>query len=43
MIRDTSLNFTQISQALGFSTVHYFSKLFKEKVGMSPSEYAKSI
>ena len=43
MISDTSLNFTQISEKLGFSTVHYFSKLFKDKVGVSPSEYAKSV
>ncbi len=43
MIDDTSLNFTQISEKLGFSTVHYFSKLFKDKTGVTPSEYAKSI
>lgn len=43
MICDTDLNFTQISEKLGFSTVHYFSKLFKDKVGVSPSEYAKAV
>lgn len=43
MIRDSSMSFTQISQHLGFQSVHYFSKLFKEKTGMTPSEYAKSI
>ena len=43
MICDTSLNFTQISEKLGFTTVHYFSKLFKNKVGVSPSEYAKAV
>ena len=43
MICDTNLSFTQISDSLGFTTVHYFSKLFKDKVGVSPSEYAKSI
>lgn len=43
MIRDTDLNFTQISEKLGFSTVHYFSKLFKDRVGVSPSKYAKSV
>lgn len=43
MIDDTSLNFTQISEKLGFSTLHYFSKLFKDKVGVTPSEYAKSV
>ena len=43
MICDTSLSFTQIAEQLGFQSVHYFSKLFKEKTGMTPSEYAKSL
>ena len=43
MIRDSSMSFTQISEALGFHSVHYFSKLFKEKTGLTPSEYAKGM
>ena len=43
LIRESGLNFTQISEFLGFTYVHYFSKVFKEKTGMTPSEYAKSI
>lgn len=43
MIRDSALNFTQIAEALGFCSIHYFSKLFKEKTGLTPSEYAKTI
>ena len=43
MICNTDLNFTQISERLGFSTVQYFSKLFKDRVGVSPSEYAKLV
>lgn len=43
LIHDSSLNFTQISERLGFSSIHYFSKLFKEKTGLTPSEYAKRI
>jgi len=43
MIRETTLNFTQIADALGFGSVHYFSRVFKDKVGMTPSEYAKSV
>ena len=43
LIRESGLNFTQISESLGFTYVHYFSKVFKEKTGMTPSEYAKSI
>lgn len=42
-IRDTTLTFTQISEKLGFESVHYFSKLFKEKTGITPSEYSKSV
>lgn len=42
MMKETALNITQISERLGFSSVHYFSKLFKSKTGMTPSEYAKS-
>lgn len=42
LIRDTSMNFTEISQSLGFCTVHYFSKLFKKLEGMTPTEYARS-
>ena len=43
MISETPLNFTQISDRLGFASVHYFSKLFKKKTGLTPSEYARSL
>ena len=43
MITETSLNFTQIAERLGFTSVHYFSKLFKKKTGLSPSDYARSV
>ena len=43
LIREQSLNFTQIADALGFSSVHYFSRLFKKRTGMTPSEYRNSI
>lgn len=42
MMSEKRLNLTQISQKLGFSSVHYFSRLFKEKTGISPSEYLKT-
>lgn len=41
MIRESDMNFTQISEVLGFSSVHHFSKKFKQLVKMSPSEYAR--
>lgn len=43
LIREKNLNFTEISEALGFSSVHYFSRLFKKKTGMTPTEYASSV
>ncbi len=43
MIRDNSMNFTEIAAALHYSTVHHFSRQFKEKYGITPSEYAKSV
>ena len=42
LIRAGDLNFSEIAEALGFSSVHYFSKLFKKRLGMTPSEYAKN-
>lgn len=41
LIKQTSLNFTQISERLGFNSVQYFSRLFKQRVRITPSEYAK--
>lgn len=43
MIRENRENFTQISEYLGYTTIHYFSRQFKKLTGMSPSEYASSI
>ena len=43
MIREGELNFTQIAESLQYSTVHHFSRQFKEKFGITPTEYAKSV
>ena len=43
MIREGELNFTQIADTLQYSTVHHFSRQFKEKFGITPTEYAKSV
>ena len=43
MIREGNLNFTEIAAALNYSTVHHFSRQFKEKFGITPTEYAKSV
>lgn len=43
LIRTGRLNFTQISEQLGYNSIHYFSRQFKKITGMTPSEYASSI
>ncbi len=43
LIREKKLNFSEISEKLGFSSIHYFSRRFKSITGMTPSEYASSV
>jgi len=43
LIRTQTMNFTQISEYLRYSSIHYFSRQFKAITGMTPSEYASSI
>jgi AraC-like DNA-binding protein len=43
MVRDEKYNMTQISEVLGYSSVHYFSRHFKNEIGMTPTEYAKTV
>ena len=43
LIRENKLNFTEIAAELQYSTVHHFSRQFKEKFGVTPSEYAKLV
>ena len=43
LIRDGLLNFTQISEHLGYTSIHYFSRQFKQITGMTPSNYASSV
>lgn len=42
-IEKTQYNISQISDKLGFSSVHYFSRLFKKIVGVSPTKYEQNI
>ena len=43
LIRSRHMNFTQISDYLGYTSIHYFSRQFKKETGMTPSEYASPI
>jgi AraC-like DNA-binding protein len=42
LIRETKMNFFEISEKLGFSSSHYFSTVFRQSVGMTPTQYKKS-
>ncbi len=41
LIQEGVLNFTEIAAALEYSTVHHFSRQFKEHFGITPTQYAK--
>lgn len=43
LIREGKFNFTEIAEILGYSSIHYLSRQFKNATGMSPSEYASSV
>ncbi|MBQ6823497.1 MAG: helix-turn-helix transcriptional regulator [Clostridia bacterium] len=43
MIREKDKNFTEIADRLGYNSVQYFSRHFKQSTGMTPSQYAASI
>lgn len=43
MLREGAGNITQIADKLGYSSVHYFSRHFKQATGMTPREYTLSV
>lgn len=43
LIREDNYNFTEIAGILGYDSIHYFSKQFKQMTKMTPSEYASSV
>lgn len=43
LIEEADMNITQISEQLGFADVHYFSRIFKNRVGVSPKQYEKMV
>ena len=42
LIREGGRNFSEIANAMNYSTLQYFSRVFKRCVGMTPSQYAAS-
>ena len=43
LLLDTPLKLNQIAELAGYSDPKYMSKVFKEEVGMLPSEFRKSV
>ncbi|MBR2452795.1 MAG: helix-turn-helix domain-containing protein [Clostridia bacterium] len=43
LLREKNNSVSQISDMLGFSSIHTFSRSFKKAVGLSPTAYLKSI
>lgn len=43
LIRDNQYTISEIAYRLGFSSIHYFSRLFKKYFNITPSAYARKI
>jgi len=43
MLLNTQLNISEIANAVGYNDIHYFSRLFKKKVGFTPNQVRKHI
>ena len=43
LLREGNGNITQIADRLGYTSVHYFSRHFKQATGMTPREYTLSV
>lgn len=41
LLRDSDLSVKQVASALGFRNPYHFSKLFKKKAGLAPSDYRR--
>lgn len=42
LLTDTQMSIGEISESLGYSDMHYFSNIFKEKCGIRPLAYRKN-
>lgn len=43
LIREGNHNITQISELLGYSSIHHFTRMFKRATGLSPTAYKTSV
>lgn len=42
LLREERYNVSEIAELCGFNSIHYFSRVFKQRVGASPIEYLKA-
>lgn len=43
LLKDNSLNISEVAYRIGFNDPRYFSRCFKNEIGLSPKEYRESI
>lgn len=43
LIKESVYTISEISNKLGFASIHYFSRKFKQQFGITPTDYAKTI
>lgn len=43
LIKESVYTISEISGMLGFTSIHYFSRKFKQQYGLTPTDYAKTI
>ena len=43
LIKESMHTISEISSMLGFTSIHYFSRKFKQQFGITPTDYAKTI
>ena len=41
LLADSDMNINEIADSLGFTDARYFSKLFRKKMGLKPTEYRR--
>ena len=43
LVENPDMKLVEIAERTGFTSQHYFSRVFKEKVGLSPADYRQYI
>lgn len=43
LIKENTYTISEVSRMLGFNSIHYFSRKFKQQYGITPTDYAKTL